>query len=298
MKKTAIKVGSRTKKILEMIIQQFQDPFYQGVAAQIAFSLFLSIIPILILLSQVLGMFSLSLEEIQKLFGDYVTAEGMALIDGLVDYSPSGINSVFLGVVALWAASRVHFSMLRITNYTLTDGEIIGKGFLRDRLSAIRHILMTIFTLCFSLIVIVYGELIMKLTFGAVVGEEISTAAWVLIRWPVTIGLYFLMILYNYYMLPSNKVPFRDVIPGSIFAAIGFWLVTYVFSLYTGLATGSDIIYGSISNIVALMFWFWLLAWVMCLGVSFNRVWWATRKTNNIPIPKEVKERRKPMNIF
>ena len=298
MKKTAIKVGNRTKKILEMIIQQFQDPFYQGVAAQIAFSLFLSIIPILILLSQVLGMFSLSLEEIQKLFGDYVTAEGMALIDGLVDYSPSGINSVFLGVVALWAASRVHFSMLRFTNYTLTDGEIIGKGFLRDRLSAIRHILMTIFTLCFSLIVIVYGELIMKLTFGAVVGEEISTAAWVLIRWPVTIGLYFLMILYNYYMLPSNKVPFRDVIPGSIFAAIGFWLVTYVFSLYTGLATGSDIIYGSISNIVALMFWFWLLAWVMCLGVSFNRVWWATRKINNIPIPKEVKERRKPMNIF
>lgn len=298
MKKTAIKVGNRTKKILEMIIQQFQDPFYQGVAAQIAFSLFLSIIPILILLSQVLGMFSLSLEEIQKLFGDYVTAEGMALIDGLVDYSPSGINSIFLGVVALWAASRVHFSMLRITNYTLTDGEIIGKGFLRDRLSAIRHILMTIFTLCFSLIVIVYGELIMKLTFGAVVGEEISTAAWVLIRWPVTIGLYFLMILYNYYMLPSNKVPFRDVIPGSIFAAIGFWLVTYIFSLYTGLATGSDIIYGSISNIVALMFWFWLLAWVMCLGVSFNRVWWATRKTNNIPIPKEVKERRKPMNIF
>lgn len=298
MKKTALKVGGRTKKLVAMMIQQFQDPYYQGVAAQIAFSLFLSIIPILILLSQMLGMFSLSLDEIQKLFGDYVTEEGMALIDGLVDYSPSGINSVFLGIVALWAASRVHFSLLRITNYTLTDGEIIGKGFLRDRLSAIRHILMTIFTVCFSLIVIVYGELIMKLTFGAVVGEEISTAAWVLLRWPVTIGLYFLMISYNYYMLPSKRVPFRDIIPGSIFAAIGFWLVTYVFTLYTGLATGSDIIYGSISNIVALMFWFWLLAWVMCLGVSFNRVWWATRKNNNIPIPDEVKERRKPLNIF
>ena len=298
MKKTALKVGGRTKKLVAMMIQQFQDPYYQGVAAQIAFSLFLSIIPILILLSQMLGMFSLSLEEIQSLFGDYVTEEGMALIDGLVDYSPSGINSVFLGIVALWAASRVHFSLLRITNYTLTDGEIIGKGFLRDRLSAIRHILMTIFTVCFSLIVIVYGELIMKLTFGAVVGEEISTAAWVLLRWPVTIGLYFLMISYNYYMLPSKRVPFRDIIPGSIFAAVGFWLVTYVFTLYTGLATGSDIIYGSISNIVALMFWFWLLAWVMCLGVSFNRVWWATRKNNNIPIPDEVKERRKPLNIF
>ena len=112
------------------------------------------------------------------------------------------------------------------------------------------------------------------------------------------IALYFLMISHNYYMLPSHKVPFKDIIPGSIFAAIGFWVVTYAFTLYTGLTTSNDIIYGSISNIVALMFWFWLLAWVMCIGVSFNRVWWATRKNNNIPIPKEVKERRKPMNIF
>ena len=61
MKKTVIKVGNRTKEIFAMIIQQFQDPFYQGVAAQIAFSLFLSIIPIIILLSQLLGLFSLSL---------------------------------------------------------------------------------------------------------------------------------------------------------------------------------------------------------------------------------------------
>ena len=298
MKKTVIKVGNRTKNILAMIIQQFQDPFYQGVAAQIAFSLFLSIIPIIILLSQLLGLFSLSLSEIQHLFGDYITDEGMALVSGLLDYSPSGLNNTFLGIVAIWAASRVHFSLLRVTNYTLTDGEVIGKGYVRDRLASIRNILMTVFTIGFSLIVIVYGELIIKLTFGAVVGEEISTAAWVLIRWPVSIGLYFLMISYNYYMLPTHKVPFKDIIPGSIFAAVGFWVVTYAFSLYTSLAAGSDIIYGSISNIIGLMFWFWLLAWVMCIGVSFNRVWWATRKVNNKPIPDEVIERRKPLNIF
>ena len=46
------------------------------------------------------------------------------------------------------------------------------------------------------------------------------------------------------------------------------------------------------------MFWFWFLAWVMCLGVSFNRVWWATRKTNNIPMSEDNRERRKPLNIF
>ena len=76
MKKNAIELGKRIKSLFIMLIAQFQDPFYQGVAAQIAFSLFLSIIPILILLSQLLGLFSLSLNEIQGWVTENVSAEG------------------------------------------------------------------------------------------------------------------------------------------------------------------------------------------------------------------------------
>ena len=70
MKKKAIHAGKRVKKMFVMIIAQFEDPYYQGVAAQIAFSLFLSIVPILILTSQLLGLFSLSLDEIRHWIGD------------------------------------------------------------------------------------------------------------------------------------------------------------------------------------------------------------------------------------
>ncbi len=295
MKRVVIKVGGRTKALITMIIAQFQDPFYQGVAAQIAFQLFLSIIPILILLSQLLGIFSLSLNEIQDWVGENVAGEQAAQLISMLEYSPSGINSLFLGVIALWAASRVQFSLGRIANYTITDGKSIGKGFIKDRLKSIQNIIMTVFTIAFSLIVLVYGELIMTIVYGPVIGEEISSAMWVLLRWPLAIFLYFLMISYNYYMLPSVKVPFRDVIPGSIFAAVGFWAVTYFYTFYISRTFNYDILYGSFSNIVALMFWFYFLAWVMCIGVSFNRVWWATRKKNNIPIPEH---KRKNINKF
>lgn len=76
MKKKAIHAGKRVKKMFVMIIAQFEDPYYQGVAAQIAFSLFLSIVPILILTSQLLGLFSLSLYEIRDWIGDNVSVEG------------------------------------------------------------------------------------------------------------------------------------------------------------------------------------------------------------------------------
>ena len=298
MRETVKKAGVRTKKMIILMLNQFQDPYYQGVAAQIAFSLFLSIIPAFILLSQLLGLFSLSLNEIQTWVEKNVTIEGASQLLAFLDYSPSGVNNVFLAIIALWAASRAQFAMMRVTNYTLSDGRTVGTGYVRDRLRSVRTILMTLFTIVFSLIVLVYGEILMKLVFGAVVGEDISNVLWMLLRWPLGMALYFLMISYNYYMLPIRRVRFRDIVPGSIFAAVGFLVVTYVYTIYTNISTNYDILYGSFSNIVALMFWFWFLAWVMCLGISFNRVWWATRRKNKKPIPEEVKARRKPLNIF
>ena len=279
-------------------IQQFQDPYYQGVAAQLAFFMFLSILPTFILLSQVLGFFSLSLSSIEQWVDINVTGAGADTLRRMLNYSPSGMNSFFLAVTALWAASRVQFAMIRVTNYTLTDGVTTGEGYLKDRLRSLKTILMTIFTVAFSLIVVVYGPIILNLVLGKVLGAKITEAAWMALRWPLAAALYFLMISYNYYVLPSMRVRYRDIVPGSIFASIGFLAVTFVYNIYTARSVNYDILYGSFSNIVVLMFWFWFIAWVMCLGVTINRVWWATRKYDAIPIAPEAAAKRKPINIF
>lgn len=279
-------------------IQQFQDPYYQGVAAQLAFFMFLSILPTFILLSQVLGFFSLSLSNIEQWVDINVTGAGVDTIRRMLNYSPSGINSFFLAVTALWAASRVQFAMIRVTNYTLTDGTMTGEGYVKDRLRSLKTILMTIFTVAFSLIVVVYGPIILNLVLGKVLGAKITEAAWMALRWPLAAALYFLMISYNYYVLPSIRVRYRDIVPGSVFASVGFLAVTFVYNIYTTRSVNYDILYGSFSNIVVLMFWFWFIAWVMCLGVTINRVWWATRKYDAIPIAPEAAAKRKPINIF
>ena len=279
-------------------IQQFQDPYYQGVAAQLAFFMFLSILPTFILLSQVLGFFSLSLSSIEQWVDINVTGAGADTLRRMLNYSPSGMNSFFLAVTALWAASRVQFAMIRVTNYTLTDGTMTGEGYVKDRLRSLKTILMTIFTVAFSLIVVVYGPIILNLVLGKVLGAKITEAAWMALRWPLAAALYFLMISYNYYVLPTERVPYRDIVPGSIFASVGFLVVTMVYNIYTKYTVNYAILYGSFSNIVVLLMWFWFMAWVMCLGTTLNRVWWATRKSHAIPIPEHAKKKRKPLNIF
>lgn len=267
----------RLKKIFALGLEKLADPYYQGAAAELAFFFLLSIVPTFILLSQLLGIFSVSLDSIRDWVNTDVTVEGADMLFSLLDYSPSGVNSLFLAVTALWAASRAQFAMMRITNYTLTDGHSTGEGYVRDRVRSLKTVLITVFTIGFSLVILVYGEVILKLIFGIVVGTEIAEKTWLMIRWPVAAVLYFLMISYNYYVLPTHKVPFRAVVPGSIFSSIGLLAVTLFYSFYTNVSANYDILYGSFSNIVALMFWFYFLSWVMFLGVILNKVWWDTR---------------------
>ncbi len=269
----------RVRNICILIYRKLRDPYYQGAAAEMAFYLLLSIIPLFILLSQLLGLFSISLGSIK----DWLDIESMLKVDGadmilsMLDYSPSGVNSVFLALTAAWAASKAQFSMMRITNYTLTDGRSTGQGYLRDRVRSLKTVVITVFTIAFALVILVYGEVILKLVFGIVAGTEIAEMTWVLIRWPAAAVLYFLMVSYNYYVLPTHRIPFGAVVPGSIFASVGMMAVTGFYSAYSSVSANYDLLYGSFSNFVALMFWFYLLAWVQFLGVILNKVWWESR---------------------
>ena len=50
-------------------------------------------------------------------------------------------------------------------------------------------------------------------------------------------------------------------------------VVTIVYSVYANYTVNYDIIYGSLASMVALLFWFYFLSWVLCLGIVFNKVW-------------------------
>ena len=60
-------VKSRFGQMILLGIQRFQDPYYQGFAAQMAFFYLLSIVPLIIVFSQLLDVFSISTELIEEL---------------------------------------------------------------------------------------------------------------------------------------------------------------------------------------------------------------------------------------
>lgn len=278
-------VKSRFGQMILLGIQRFQDPYYQGFAAQMAFFYLLSIVPLIIVFSQLLDVFSISTELIEELLKQYAGGVIGDSVSGWLEGSGSVTTNIVLIATVLWSSSRAQFAMTRITNYTLTAGRSTGKGYFQERFRSIVTILITIFSLAFALIVIVFGEKILYVVLSGLevmlnVKYEVDNV-WMGLRWVFAFILYFLMVTLNYYIIPTERGRIREVLPGSIFASAGMLIVTLIYSKYTNYALSAgnyNILYGSLASIVALLFWFYFIAWVQCLGVLFNKVWKDTKR--------------------
>ena len=76
-------------------------------------------------------------------------------------------------------------------------------------------------------------------------------------------ALYFLMVSYNYYVLPSERLKFKAILPGSILASVGMLLATWLYSFYISRFANYDVLYGSLGAIIALLFWFTFLGFIL-----------------------------------
>ncbi len=254
--------------------RQIQDPYYHGFAAQISFYLMLSIVPLFLLLTQLLGFFNINTETALAVIEDYTGHRMSNLITSLFEFNSIGFGNIIFLIIAFWAGSRASFAISRITNYTLTEGETTGKNYFIERARAILTMFLTLVTLVIAFVILCYGKVILvgAMTVLQVRDMSFVDSFWMWLRWPLGFILYFLVIGANYYILPTIRRPFRKIIPGAIFAAVGMLIVSWAYSYYTGTLVNYDITYGALSSVVAIMMWFLLLSWVIILGVMCNKV--------------------------
>lgn len=286
------------KEIIIKVYEHLGDPYYQGAAATIAYFMFLSILPVVILASQALGLFSLSIDTILKWAEINVSGSGFEMIQSLLRHGSRGTNNLLLIIIVMWAASRANIYLIRLTNYTFFDGEIIGSGYIRDRLRSMLTVVVAIATITLSMVLLVYLPLFLKTAFE---DNEVTQAigeVWLAMRWLVVMGLYFMIISLVFYTLPTKRLNYSEILPGTLFTSAGLIVVSLIFNFYVTLSTNYDILYGSFANAVAIIIWFWIMGWVIVLGIIFNRVWWSVRSKNRKPIPDEVIQKRNPVGFF
>ena len=101
---------------------------------------------------------------------------------------------------------------------------------------------------------------------------ELSTTINIIINlrllWQILIlfAVFWLM----YIFVPNRKVKFRTQIPGAAFAAIGWYVLSWAFSIYLDVFKNFSVIYGSLTSIMLLMIWVYWSMYVLLLGAEIN----------------------------
>ena len=275
--KRALKIGFH-------LWRQFDDQYYAGVAAQIAYFFFMASVPMLIVLTQVLGIFDVSMDFIKDWLEMHLSTEMGSFLQSLFSASSTALSSFFMIILALWASSSLAFSLSRLTTYTLSYGRY-RFSFFTERLKSIPIAAFSILAVAITVVGYVYGDLIARRILQNTYIEGLISG----LRTPVLAVMFFIVILANYYLLPRIRVPVSAVLPGALFATLGILIVTWLYSLYISRATNYNVLYGAFSNIVAMMLWFYLISWVLCIGMMFNKSWDIHMRRGRLT-PAKIKE--------
>ena len=243
-------------------------------AAQAAYFFVLSMIPIILLLLTMVQFTSLTKDYIMNavLQAFPTTVEG--LIESIVDqvYSQSGTIIPITVLVALWSAGRGVLSITNGLNCVYESRETRNYIYLRIRASLYTVIFLVAIIL--SLVLSVFGNRIavMLNQHFPVLLRMID----VLIRGRTLITLGILTLFWDtvYKYLPNRKnigkTTMKKQLPGAIFTACAWQVISFVFSIYLDIFTGFTTMYGSLTMIILIMLWLYMCMYVILLGGEVN----------------------------
>lgn len=263
------KVKKLYNKAIE-ISQEVTDDHVGAYAAQSAFFFMLCLIPIILLLLTMVQYTPVTKADVMTAVIQVFPSSVDSLITSIVNqvYNQSmGIIPVTV-VVALWSAGKGVLAMTGGLNCVYNCQETRNYIFLRIR--ATLYTVMFILVIIFLLVLSVFGN-----TINIFIGEHIPIlsgfADW-LIRMRVYITPAVLMVfsLLIYKFLPNRKDSFKKQIPGAVFAAIGWMIVSWIFSVYVDLFKGFSDMYGSLTTIVLIMLWMYFCMYSILLGGEVN----------------------------
>lgn len=187
-------------------------------------------------------------------------------IDGLLGAGTTtlGLTTMLSIVVALWSARTGVAALIRGLNAI----------FDRPNRGSIRHIFVAmVLTICLvgmaivALLMVVVAPILL-----AVIPFETDNAALLeIIRWCVAITVLFMGLGLLYRYGPNRRFARLGWITPGAFLVVAVWLgMSAAFSIYVANFSTYNEVYGSLGAVVALLFWFYLSAYLIFAGGALN----------------------------
>lgn len=239
-------------------------------AAQAAFFILLSFIPILLLLMTLIQYTRISREMAVDSLMHIVPVEFKTLVSGIITevYEKSTTVVPVTAVVTLWSAGKGINALANGFNNVYHVKET--RNYISGRIRAAFYTLVFVVAVIASLVLMVFGNTIQKalVKYHPVIAQITSFILGM--RTMIMIVALMLVFLLLYKFIPNRKASFRSQLPGAMISSVAWAIFSLGFSIYLEVFPGFSNMYGSLTTIVIVMLWMYFCMYIILIGAEIN----------------------------
>jgi membrane protein len=263
----ARKAKGHAKKFARNFVEILKSPEMQLLPGQLAFYFIMSVIPIAAISAMIASY-------ITKSFNFYATVHNMlppvfaSILTSLSEGTHmSGLAFVF--VIYIIASLNAPSSIIIASNMFY---EVKQPSYLKLKLKSLVMTVMIILLLLFVILIPLFGDSIFQFIATAT-KTDIYKDYKVLYTIIKALGSFFIMyfiirLVYTY--APSRRIDKSTTVRGSLFTSVGWIFATYAFAFYITRIASYNVVYGNFANILILLLWVYILAYLFVVGLALN----------------------------
>lgn len=260
----------KARQFLLKIFNILSKPEMRILPAHLAFYLIMTIIPLVALIGTFAASLSISTDTIREAINSSVPKEIANIINNIINSGGISLNIVVFYISAFLLASNGAYSMINASNEIY---KVAPRSMLKRRIKAIFMTFILVILVMLLILVPVFGsnifDIILKVSKDAKLVRFFQSFLSIL-KYPIVFLILFLNIKLIYVTAPDQKIVTSSTNTGALFTSLGWILATEIFSFYIEKFTRYDLFYGSLSNILVLLLWVYLLSYIFILGMTIN----------------------------
>lgn len=268
-----IKENKELMRFIETTQNRMNDSEIGTTSVVVAYYLLLSLFPLIIAFGNVLPFLNIDpntvLTYVREVMPETIYQFIGPAVKDLLTESSSSLLSIS-ALAALWSASQ-SINALQIA-MNKAYGVDNRKNFLIVRLVSLVVIVLFMVAIGGVTIVLGLGNLILEaiqpiFQFPLQLIDQFQA-----LKWPVTLVALFVILFLIYLIVPNAQLKLKTILPGTIFATVGWMLLSQVFGIYAKYFASRVSGYQIIGSFIVLMLWLNFAATIVILGGIINAV--------------------------
>lgn len=263
----------------------------------LAYSFFLAIIPILTLILYVFTKLNIPSDIINNFLNSTFPSGVVTLLEPIFT-SEITLDSLITIVFGLFVTATGCHAIILASN---TIFNIEDASLLRRYIKSILLTILLILLFAFVVVVPLFGRTILSVITSFTdffeVHKNLVNATYVILQIPVSLLIVFMFIKLVYVIAPDERIEGKYVNKGALLTTFGWLISTNIYSYYINNIAKYNLVYGNLANIVILLLWFYVLAFIFVIGLQVNKktIDAGIEKTNTIKLD-EIRKRVQEIN--